>query len=66
MIIKLNDQNHEIKEGATIASFIEDLGLKSQGIAIAIDNEVIPKNEWAKTILLENDELMLIQAVSGG
>ncbi|WP_165041112.1 sulfur carrier protein ThiS [Dysgonomonas sp. ZJ709] len=66
MIIKLNGQNHEIKERATIASFIEDLGLKSQGIAIAIDYEVIPKNEWAKTILSENDELMLIQAVSGG
>ena len=66
MIIKLNDKEHKVEEGTTLASFIENLGLKTQGIAIAINYEVIPKNDWAKTILSDNLELMLVQAVSGG
>lgn len=66
MIIKLNDAEHEIKEGTTLDSFIKALGIKPQGIAIAINYEVIPRNEWAQTILSANVELMLIQAVSGG
>lgn len=66
MIVKLNDRPHETDEGCSLASFIETLGIKRDGIAVAINYEVIPKNKWEETILTENIELMLIQAVSGG
>ncbi|MDR3261734.1 MAG: sulfur carrier protein ThiS [Tannerella sp.] len=66
MIIKLNGKEHEISDGTTLSAFVESLGLKPQGIAIAIDYEVIPKDQWEETILSDKLELMLIQAVSGG
>ena len=66
MTIKLNDKSHEVAEGTSLATFIESMGLKPQGIAVAIDYDVVPKDKWEETILSDKMELMLIQAVSGG
>lgn len=66
MTIRLNDRDYEVKEGTSLAAFIEGIGLKSQGIAIAVNYEIIPKKQWAETILYDKMELMLIHAVSGG
>lgn len=66
MTILLNDQPYEVETDTTLATFIKSIGLKPQGIAIAINYTVIPKAEWAETLLTDRMELMLIHAVSGG
>lgn len=66
MIIKLNDRSYEAEEGCSLASFLEKLGIKREGIAVAINYEVVPRSKWDETILSDNIELMLIHAVSGG
>lgn len=66
MKILLNDKQYEVDEGTTLAAFIESLGQKPQGIAVAIDYEVIPKDQWSGYVLADGHELMLIHAVSGG
>ncbi|MBP1616654.1 MAG: thiamine biosynthesis protein ThiS [Bacteroidetes bacterium] len=66
MIVLLNGQPHEVDEGISLAFFIQSLGLQPQGIAVAIDYEVIPKEDWMETILSDQIELMLIHAASGG
>ena len=66
MKVKLNDQYHEVAEGASLAALLENLGINPKGIAVAINYEVVPKNKWAETILSDNLELILIQAVQGG
>lgn len=66
MNIKLNDRWHEVEEGTSLAAFIQSLGLQANGIAVAVDFEVVPKSKWAETILIDRMELMLIHAVSGG
>jgi sulfur carrier protein len=66
MTIILNDKPCEAPEGTSLSAFIESLGLKQHGIAIAINCEVVPKDQWTDVILSDRMELMLIQAVSGG
>lgn len=66
MKIILNDKTYEIEEGTTLASFTENLGISPNGIAIALNYEVIPKNDWKTTVLKDGMELMMIHAVSGG
>ncbi|MDR2814949.1 MAG: sulfur carrier protein ThiS [Prevotellaceae bacterium] len=66
MTVLLNDKPYETPEGTSLATFVESLGLKREGIAVAAGYEVIPKDRWAETILSDRLELMLIQAVSGG
>lgn len=66
IIIKLNDKTYEVPAGTTLDKFIEHLDIKLQGIAIALDYEVIPRTQWNETLLKDGMELMMIQAVSGG
>lgn len=66
MNVKLNGKDYEVKEGTSLDRFLKELNIKPQGIAVAIDYKVIPKNKWDETILSDQLELMLIHAVSGG
>ena len=66
MNVKLNDKTYNVAEGTSLAAFMESIGIKPQGIAVAVGYEVVPKGKWSETILTEGMELMLIQAVSGG
>ena len=66
MEIKLNDKSYEVASGTTLEQFVSSLDIQLQGIAVAIDYEVIPKREWGELALAEGMSLMLIQAVSGG
>jgi sulfur carrier protein len=36
------------------------------GIAVAINNTVIPKSDWNETPLNQNDEILIITAAAGG
>ena len=66
MKIKLNDKLYEIAEGTTLDRFIESLDIQIQGVAIAIDYEVVPKSEWPDMALEDGMAVMMIHAVSGG
>lgn len=66
MKVKLNDKFYEIAEGVTLSEFIGALGIQLQGIAVAIDYEVVPKDQWNEVVLTDQMELMMIHAVSGG
>ena len=38
----------------------------SNGVAVAINNNVIPKNEWPERSLAEGDKILIIRASAGG
>ncbi len=68
MELKINNQLK--KFDATTLSIQDLLDLefpnKQNGIAFAINNSVIPKTDWAITILSETDEILIITATQGG
>jgi sulfur carrier protein len=66
MVVILNDKPCNVKQNISLADFVKSLSLKPEGIAVAINYEIVPKDRWKKTILTENMELVLIHAVSGG
>ena len=65
MKIKVNN-----KEVETIASNLlklsQELELPTIGIAVAVNNRMIPRTEWEQFVLNEHDELIIIKAVCGG
>ncbi len=67
MNIEVNNLPIECDEGLTISQL---LVLKQRvnvdGLAIAINNVVIPKSNWETTKLNENDKLIFIGATAGG
>ena len=66
MTIYVNQKPYPAEEGITLAAFMQNMGIKPQGVAVAINYEVIPQKQWEETILTDKTELMLIHAVSGG
>ncbi|MBD1426918.1 sulfur carrier protein ThiS [Sphingobacterium arenae] len=39
---------------------------KSKGIAVAVNNQVVPKTQWASTVLQDRDSILIITATQGG
>jgi len=67
MTIFINDEPTEFKQSPTILEILTyHQVVELQGIAVAINDEVIPKVNWEKTALQKNDRLMLIRATQGG
>ena len=63
--------NHQKKEFNHLPSSLEVLMQleapgKSKGIAVAVNNLVIPKTSWADTMLRDKDSILIITATQGG
>lgn len=67
MKIKLNHQIINIEESMLLQHLVDQqLGEKQKGIAVAIDEQVIPKSLWPTTELKNNQSVLIIKATQGG
>ena len=67
MRIFVNDTPKEVVDGASVVDVVASLGLESgDGIAVALNQEVIYKPDWPKTFLQQNDMILIIRATKGG
>lgn len=67
MEITLNDTIHTINTGDSLYDIVfAQLGEKQHGVAVAINNTVIPKQNWHTTLLNPNDNILIIKATQGG
>jgi sulfur carrier protein len=67
MIVYLNNQQHQIPFSQSISDTLKELAhINPAGIAIAVNNEVIPKKSWNDYLLKENDKVTIIRATQGG
>ena len=67
MEIQLNNQSKEIASCISIQQLLDEVvGQKQKGIAVAINNSVVPKAVWDNHILQANDNILIIKAAQGG
>ncbi|MBD5392532.1 sulfur carrier protein ThiS [bacterium] len=67
MEIFLNNNKIEVKQGITLLDWMRSKELhEKSGVAVALNNRVVPKEKWEHTVLQENDMLLLIGASYGG
>ena len=67
MFVNLNGKTHEIKLGLTLIDLIEELGLaERKAIAIALNGEVLKREDYAGIVLSEGDSLEIVRAIGGG
>lgn len=66
MKLTVNSKETEVKDGCTITELATQLALPEKGVAIAVNNKMIPRTEWAERILQPNDNLVVIKAACGG
>lgn len=64
--ITVNNTPHKIPKKSTLKLMLDELNISSEGIAVAINQEVILTEDWSHTFLAENDTILIIQATQGG
>ncbi len=67
MNITINKELKKIASDSRLLHLLKDIKLFNQnGIAIAVNNQVITKSEWEQFRLKENDKIIIIKATQGG
>lgn len=66
MTLTVNNKATEAKEGCNVEELASQLALPAQGVAIAVNNRMIPRPQWAGCVLKENDSVVIIKAACGG
>lgn len=64
--ILVNEKAMEINPAFNILQLLEKINLPQDGIAIAINHNIISKHLWSSTSLSANDMVLIIQATQGG
>lgn len=66
MKISVNGDSREYGDNTTVADIVTDLNLTGKRIAIELNKEILPFNQYAEKQLSENDKLEIVQAIGGG
>ena len=68
MIIVVNEKQIEVDGQMTVAALLQTLGYPERGIAVALDQAVLPRSRWATNLSeLPNPlRLEVVTAVQGG
>ena len=67
MRIQVNDTPRELFAAITLDELALDLGLAGRrGVAVAVNDTVVPRAEWPARALAEGDRVLVIQATQGG
>jgi sulfur carrier protein len=64
--IMVNGEARTVEGGVTLEALLASLGVRPDGTAVALNEDVVPRARHAATALREGDRLEIIVAVAGG
>lgn len=64
--ITVNNQPKTIAVNTSVEAVLQQLKVATNGIAIAVNQAVVPQNNWENTVVNHNDTVLIIQATQGG
>ena len=65
MKVTINNKETET-QAKTVKELAQELALPAAGCAVAISNEMVPRDEWEKTIIAEGADIVIVKAFCGG
>ncbi len=66
MKIKINGIEKDVKENITINELLKELKILDKTMAVAVNMNIVKKDEWDKYKLNENDKIEALNFVGGG
>jgi sulfur carrier protein len=64
---RVNDEPRTLAGGTTLADLVRDLGFDGRkGVAVAVNNSVVPRASWPTHLLAGGDRVLVIRAAQGG
>lgn len=65
MIISVNEKQLQVDDETTVAALLASMGYPDRGVAVAVDQTVLPRSRWTTT-LSDGAQLEVVTAVQGG
>ena len=66
MRMTINGEERDVAAGTTIATLLHDLNVRREGVAVALNDDVVPRGTHAQAEVHEGDRVEIIVAVAGG
>ena len=64
--VTINGRAHELPHPTSLAAYVSSLGANVRMIAIALNGEVVRRDDWQDVVLSDGDTLEIVRAVGGG
>ena len=64
--MRVNGKEVELKERLTLEKFLESNGYALTKVAVELNGKIVPRKEYAATILEDTDALEIVCFVGGG
>ncbi len=64
--IELNGEPRSVEESRTVQDLVAELALAGQACAVAINREVVPRQQWPQRHLQAQDRVDIVRAIGGG
>ncbi len=65
MQIQFNDEPMQCAEGQTVSSLLATLNQLKPGAALALNQQILPREQWRQHIVQEGDQILLFQVIAG-
>lgn len=66
MTITVNGQQRTVPDGMTVADIVPEVARTPTGVAVAVNEQVVPRSDWATHVLGDRDRVDILTAVQGG
>lgn len=66
MTVTVNGARHEVEAQTTLQQLLDRLGIRREGVAVAVRRRVVPRGEHGRTLLQDGDDVEVLRAVGGG
>lgn len=66
MMIYINGESRNCAENSRVADLVSELGLTGKRIAIELNKEILPFQQYQNQILQEGDRMEIVHAIGGG
>lgn len=66
MNIRINGEERTTPDGTTLDALVATLTTAPSGVAVAVNETVVPRGDWADTHLDDGDRVEVLTAVQGG
>jgi len=64
--IHVNKEKITFQKSPSVKEVLSQFNVSDKGIAIAVNEQIIPKENWSNSLLKEQDHLLIIKATQGG
>ncbi len=66
MRVLVNGEPMELPEGLSVEALLEQLKVKREYTAVALNREITPKTQYADTRLKDGDKVEIVRPMGGG